>query len=359
MSQAGRSLAGAVSALLLGLAGAGCSSRVADQPSPPVRILLVGDSVTQGSSGDWTWRYRLWQHLVEAGVRADLVGPDDDLLDPATRERGSHEYADPDFDQDHAARWGMSFLDQDHPIGELVDDYHPDVVVEMLGINDLAWRHATAAEVEEEARRFVRDAQAADPDLDVVVGALPQSWVPGVGEYDAALPALAAELATDASDVVVAAAPEPFVQGVDTYDSAHPAASGEVAIAASVADALAGLGIGTPYPRPLPAVPNGPREQATLTAVPADGSAMLSWQLPPGADSAYVWVRDATVGQPWTRQPDPVRVTTATVAGLVAGHTYELRLQAARGTAVAQDVYSVVVPVTIPVPPPPAPAPAL
>lgn len=49
-------------------------------PSGPVeRIMVVGDSITQGSSGDYTWRYRLWRHLTDRGVRVDLVGPRDDL----------------------------------------------------------------------------------------------------------------------------------------------------------------------------------------------------------------------------------------------------------------------------------------
>ena len=133
----------------LGRTGLAVALLLAAAPQPaaraslpePVRILLVGDSVTQGSSGDWTWRYRLWQHLVADGVGVDLVGPSDDLYDNVTGQRGSHEYVDPAFDQDHAARWGMQFATQDVPVADLVAEYHPDVVVEGLGLNDLAWRH--------------------------------------------------------------------------------------------------------------------------------------------------------------------------------------------------------------------------
>jgi lysophospholipase L1-like esterase len=342
-------------ALLVVLPTAACTSGPTGpgHADGPVRILLVGDSVTQGSAGDWTWRYRLWQHLVDAGGGVDFVGPRDDLLDNVTGEQGSHAYADPDFDQDHAARWGMGFSDQDQPIGDLVDAYRPDVVVELLGINDLVWMHATASQVEEGARRFVQDAQAADAGVDVVIGALPQTWVPGVDEYDAALPALAAELTTDTSDVVVASAPRPFVQGVDTYDSAHPTATGEVAIAASVADALAGLGIGAAYPRPLPEVPNGPRQPAQLVAVAEDGASSLVWDSPPGATAEYVWVRDVTTGQPWSRLPNAVAGESWTAGGLVAGHVFEFRLQSVKGSVSAEDLYSNVVTVTLP----PAPAP--
>ena len=44
-----------------------------------MRILIVGDSMTQGSAGDWTWRYGLWKHLDDADVDVDFVGPNDDL----------------------------------------------------------------------------------------------------------------------------------------------------------------------------------------------------------------------------------------------------------------------------------------
>ncbi len=71
--------------LLLGLLPLAAACRSADDP---VRILLVGDSVTQGSAGDWTWRYRLAQHLVDADVPFDFVGPDDGLLDNLTGKQG-------------------------------------------------------------------------------------------------------------------------------------------------------------------------------------------------------------------------------------------------------------------------------
>lgn len=344
MSPGARALgAGLGAALLLASTLVSSSPGAAEEP---VRILLVGDSVTQGSSGDWTWRYRLWRHLAGSGVRVDLVGPRDDLLDNVTWDFGSHAYLDPAFDRDHAARWGMSFGVQDQPIEELVDEYHPDVVVELLGVNDLAWTHTTAEGVLQDARRFVEDAQAADPDVDVVLGALPQTWIPGVERYDANLPVLAAELRTDTSDVVTAVPGAAFVEGVDTWDVAHPTASGEIKLAAGVADALAGLGVGAEYPRPLPDVPLGPRIPATLSATPGDGEAELSWVSPPGATAEYVWVRDTTTGGEWRRLPIPLTGSSWPATDLVNGHAYEFRLQSEKGTVAAEDLYSNVVTVT-------------
>jgi len=313
---------------------------------PAVRILLVGDSVTQGSSGDWTWRYRLWQHLVGSGTRVDLVGPYDDLYDNVTATQGSDAYLDPVFDRDHAARWGMAFADESPPIGTLVRDHHTDVVVEMLGVNDLTWRHAPPAEVEGAARRLVEDARAADPGISVVLGEVGQTWLPGAEEYDASLAALASELDTASSRVVAAAPAAPLVQGVDTYDAAHPTATGEVKLAAGVADALAVLGVGPTSPRPLPVVPNGPRVPATLVGASGDGEVRLSWRSPPGATAEYVWRRDATTGADWSRLPVAVTGSTWTSAGLTNGHAYQFRLQAEKGSVAAQDLYSDVVTVT-------------
>ncbi|MGN6795502.1 MAG: hypothetical protein ACTHJW_24180, partial [Streptosporangiaceae bacterium] len=33
------------------------------EPSKPARIMIVGDSITEGSSGDYTWQFRLYEHL--------------------------------------------------------------------------------------------------------------------------------------------------------------------------------------------------------------------------------------------------------------------------------------------------------
>lgn len=325
----------------------------------PTRILLVGDSVTQGSSGDWTWRYRLWQHLEDSGAPVDLVGPRDDLLDNVTGRFGSQAYADPRFDRDHAARWGMKLLDEDASVRQLVEEQHPDVVVELLGVNDLVWDHRSPEEVVGYARTFVEDVRAADPTADVVLGELPQGWVAGVPAYDAELADLAAELSTPGSRVVAAAPVTPFVQGVDTWDPAHPSASGEVKIAAGVADALARLGIGHRYPRPLPLVPDVPRPPPELRVVPGEGQATLTWQLPPGATAAYVWVRDASHDGRWTRLPEAVEGDTFTAGGLTDGDTYEFRVQAVKGWIAPDDVYSGVV-TAVPGPlPSPSPSPSL
>jgi lysophospholipase L1-like esterase len=146
-------MAGAL--LLAGLAG--CSTGPDDDE---VRLLLIGDSITQGKAGDWTWRYRLWQQLQSEGESdVDLVGPADDL------RGGSEDYRDPDFDRDHAAQWGATLSPPVYDPEALGRAFRPDVAVIELGVNDLVHVPLLAfAGVEELNQRY--DDLAADLDTE-------------------------------------------------------------------------------------------------------------------------------------------------------------------------------------------------
>lgn len=320
-------------------AGAPAASAAADAP---VKILILGDSVTQGSVGDWTWRYRLWQHFQQAGVAVDFVGPETDLLDRRDTTYGHHGYLDPNFDQDHAARWGNSLGWPVFSVGDLVATYQPDVVVELLGVNDFAGLGASVDQVDGELGQLVADARQQEPGVSVVLGALGSDWIAHVPEFNAQLPGLAAGLDSPSSPVV-AADPPYLVRDVDTYEFVHPSATGEVKIAANIADALSTLGVGPPAARPLPVVPNGPRDPATVALTPGDGDVRLDWTLPLGADQAYVEQRDLdAVDDGWQRAADPVLLPGlgTTVDGLTDGDRYRFRVRAAKGTAIAEDVVS-------------------
>jgi lysophospholipase L1-like esterase len=242
-SPATRRLVAAVVATPLGLGQllTGCSqSPVVDE----TRVMLFGDSITQGKDGDWTWRYRLWRQLQSEGDRdVDFVGPADDLYD------ASSGYRDALFDRDHAARWGTTLADPAYSPSSLGRVYVPDVVVVELGVNDL--RHgASVEEVGATMRETVSELRSAAPGVDLVLVHVPVLTVPGAAELNARYDGLAEELDTAEERVVVALADagfvaDPTLPGADSYDGLHPGPSGEVKIASSVADALAKVGVGT------------------------------------------------------------------------------------------------------------------
>lgn len=334
----GRAAGGFVALLLVALTTPSVAQGEVDEvpvgaaaaPSGPVRILLVGDSVTQGSAGDWTWRYRLHQHLTAAGVPFDLVGPRNDLYDDVTSTHGSLAYVDPVFDSDHAARWGMWVGLPDVPIGTLVATYDPDVVVEMLGANDVLSGDPPELVVQRVAD-FVEEARSAKPTVDVVLAEATQHWFAGVPELNAGLDEVAASSTSADSAVVVADTATGYQPGPDTWDNSHPNARGEVRIAAAVADSLHLLGVGPPAARPLALPQVGPRTGAWLSARAGDGSAELQWTGPPGATAQYVWLRDRTLGEPWRRLPVPVTGSSWSTGWLSNGHLYDFRLQPVKG----------------------------
>jgi lysophospholipase L1-like esterase len=317
----------ALSGLLL--PGTAPASRAAVED--PVRILIVGDSVTQGSAGDWTWRYRLWTHFEAAGTSVDFVGPREDLYDNLTGEPGSMAYADPDFDRDHAARWGMQIDVPDVAIGTLVEEYSPDVVVEMLGVNDILFGRRSPQVVVDRVRRFVDEARAADPSVGLVLAEATQTWWQDVPEFNELLGNLAGSSSTEDSEVALARAAAGYDAGPHTWDDSHPNARGEAMIAAAVADALHEIGIGPAAVRPVLGPPVGPRVPAVVTGLPGAGSVTLRWSGPPGATAHYVWGRDATSGEPWRRMPWPVTGASWTAYLLTDGHRYQFRLQPKKG----------------------------
>lgn len=301
--------------------------------------MLVGDSITAGYTGDWTWRYRLARHLVSSGSEVDLVGPYDAL---AAYHGGPYEYVDPAFDREHGAvpgrRWATTLTAPD--VGpDAVAAFDPDVVVVMLGVNDLVFGQSQPSEVRDMAAAWIRDVQAASPGIDVVLGEMtPIAWA-DVAPTNALLAELPAELSTGTSTVVLARTSRDYTVENDTNDYVHPAASGEVKIAAAVSDALSSLGVGAPATRPLALVPQGPRIPAELEAgwstTGSGARAVHATWIPHGADAAYIWVRpDGSPG--WERLPDQY---TGDEAWLDLDPTvaHDLLVQPVRGLVVAAD----------------------
>jgi hypothetical protein len=310
--------------------------RVPAWSGDPANVLLLGDSGTIGSTGDWTWRYRLWKHLAgTAPGQVDLVGPRSDLYDRATKTYGHQQYVDPAFDRDHAAVWGMGAAFPAYPIGQLVAGHQVDTMVEMLGLNDLDLLPLTPDQVADEIRGIVAAARSANADVDVVLGEVAQTWVTGAPELNVLLHTMAAELDTAQARVVVAETADGFFRRRDTYDDSHPNARGEVKIAAAVADALARTGLGAPAVRPLASVPVGPRFPVVLRGKVRDGKLRLRWTSSPGADGYRVLVRRPAKSKNWKKAGDTTR-RRLTIRGLNPGERVQLVVLPRKGRSLGR-----------------------
>ncbi|MFE3630725.1 GDSL-type esterase/lipase family protein [Streptomyces goshikiensis] len=224
-----------------------------------MRFMFVGDSMTIGRAGDYTWRYRMWQHLnATFGGPYKIVGPRCELYDTFADAPTSHEYAEPGF-PDHARRhlagWGEGWQHMVPLIGPAARAGKADVLLVSLGLIDLGF-YTDAPQTAANVRRFVEEARAGRPGirmvlLPVIPNVRAESDAPFASEvtrFNELLAKAAADLSTDASPILLGARPSSYEIHHDTYDGTHPNASGEHRIAGEFASVLhQAWGIGAPY----------------------------------------------------------------------------------------------------------------
>jgi hypothetical protein len=221
-----------------------------------LRFMPVGDSMTIGSAGEHTWRYRLWRHLRDTyGGPFAVVGPRETLYDKATDAPTSYEYADPAFPRAHLAGWGEGWQHMVPLIGEAVRSCRADVLLVSLGLIDLGF-YTNAEQTAENVRRFVAEARAARPRVRIVVlpvipnvrAADDPSFAAQVDLFNVLLAKSLADLDEPRSPLLLASPPPSYDINLDTYDGTHPNASGEDKIAAAFAGAMwEAWGVGQPY----------------------------------------------------------------------------------------------------------------
>jgi lysophospholipase L1-like esterase len=296
------------------------------------RILLYGDSFTMGFSGDWTWRYRLWRHLTATGALFDFVGPRNDMREYVSRQLGSQGYRDPNFDRDHAAVGGMTFSHPWWEVSSLVDDYQPDVVVGLVGTNDLFQRLLTPEQLTDKWRDQIELARSRNPEVGFVLVQVPVTWYAGVREYNSRLVALANELDTAQSRVVATELAQ-FDPYIDTYDHAHPTASGERKFADAVSAALASIGVGSGPAWDLVDPSASTAWAPTPRVAVKSGTLTVSWDAVDYASAQDVHVQDVNAGD----APADGSATITRVAGttwstpVASGHRYRVWLAPVKG----------------------------
>ncbi|MGW8066888.1 GDSL-type esterase/lipase family protein [Streptomyces ziwulingensis] len=156
-----------------------------------IRVMVVGDSISQGHEGDYTWRYRLWQWFQENNVSVDFVGPyhgtftpdqpsppkpppfvGEKPADQGIRVDGGYA-AGVAFDSDHYAHWGRQAAQIKGDIRRQVETYQPDLVLLAAGFNDMGWFVSDENGALDSVETIIDQARAAQPGVDFAVATVP------------------------------------------------------------------------------------------------------------------------------------------------------------------------------------------
>ncbi|WP_328786404.1 MULTISPECIES: NPP1 family protein [unclassified Streptomyces] len=229
------------------------------RPTDPLKVMVVGDSMTQGHEGDWTWPYRLWQWFRDQDVSVDFVGPYTGTVPPdaasapqppplqgeqqaVTRPpqtSGGYARGAEEFDSDHFAVWGRQAAQDKTLIREQVKNHRPDLLLVGLGFNDMGWFVSDANGALASMKSLVDEARAADPELKFALANVPQrtriggrdDLIANTDTYNQLLSDAISRWSTDRSPVELvdwrgeySCEPDGCPAG---YDGLHPNALGE------------------------------------------------------------------------------------------------------------------------------------
>ncbi|KAJ6779301.1 hypothetical protein PWT90_10378 [Aphanocladium album] len=230
---------------------------------PNPKVLIVGDSITHGQEGDFTWRYRIseWFRNYAPDTKPEFVGPYTGTqerdkakepqppmlssdLPPNTNPRTSGGYHPGiSFQSNHFAVWGRQIAQDTPLIEDVVRKYKPDIILVLLGFNDMGWFVSDAPGTLNSMEKFIQNARKPNPGVKMAIANVPQRSLIGgrddlpvkTTDYNRALPALLKKFDSQLSPTRLVdvegnydCAPAHCPAG---YDGLHPNAYGEYLIA--------------------------------------------------------------------------------------------------------------------------------
>lgn len=207
------------SAALLFLIGCTPVSQV-DGAQTSVRIMPLGDSITQADRNHNSYRRPLWFKLREAGYNVNFVG--------STRSHYLGNAPNSDFDQDHEGHWGWQVDEVSAQIDRWAAEAKPDIVLIHVGTNDILRGQSFDSTISE-LRSLIQTMRRHNPNLKILLAQL----IPAQGseiltqQFNQQISALARSLNSSASPVILVDQSSGFNVAQDTYDGLHPNESGE------------------------------------------------------------------------------------------------------------------------------------
>lgn len=191
-----------------------------------VRILPLGDSITQADSNHQSYRPWLWQLLSDANVAVDLVGSLDG------NHKGSPIFPG-NFDLNHEGHWGWRSDEILHKLPQWLQHYDADISLIHLGTNDCL-QNQPATETLDELTQVVDLLRQDNPDMSIAFSTLgPTTWQNQqcLEQINQGLLELQKNFNTQQSPITVAHTDQNLIPQPHLYDGLHPNSDGEKIIA--------------------------------------------------------------------------------------------------------------------------------
>jgi acyl-CoA thioesterase I len=197
-----------------------CAHALPLRAASPLRLMPLGDSITEATDGRASYRYWLWHLLRQGGYPVEFVGSQVGVY------QGTPKY--PDFDPHHEGHWGWRADAVLARLEQWARTAQPDVVLCHLGTNDLLHGESVPSTVAE-VGQIVEALRRANPRVTILLAQLipAHSGQDTLQAFNRALPALATEKTSSASPVLVVDQWSGFDIHRDTYDGLHPNEAGE------------------------------------------------------------------------------------------------------------------------------------
>ena len=223
----------------------------------PTTIMPLGDSITQGSTFQNSYRRALWNLLQINGASVNFVG--------SQTNNNAGPPPNPDFDLDNEGHWG---LNADQILAQLptwAAATRPEIVLLHVGTNDLKNLQTVESTIDE-IGQIIDVLRGARSNVVILLAQIIPNNVVDVTPLNVAIATLAAQKNTAQSPVRLVDQYTGFDVTTDTTDGTHPNDAGEAKMASRWFDAL--QNVLNPTPTPLPTGTVTPYIAPTYTLTP-------------------------------------------------------------------------------------------
>lgn len=217
--------------LLASVFAVSCFAAAQANADNKLRILPLGDSITQGGNEKPSYRRALWFMLERAGYNVDFIGS----------QRDFHDETPPDslldFDLDHEGHWGWETNQIADALPDWLDLYTADIALVHLGTNDFDRGEAipdTLKDLEAVLALLRRD----NPEITILLAEIIPMRFKSTRGFNEALRHWASDRSTASSKLMMVNQFTGYYPLLYNYDKYHANSMGEKRIARRWFDAI-------------------------------------------------------------------------------------------------------------------------